>query len=185
MIRFPILALLGTGCAAATYPISDTPDLLTFLRSAPSSQCVTLCGVRAAEGDCQALKAYEDKVVKRLALAVPAWRAEQICAQLSGFMLEIHRHHPARDAECVEQGWLEVDPDHPKGRCLSGLTSPRRRTITVSTTDWEHSAFAHEVAHVADNIRDGHCPWTPALKLALLELGHRVDPATPDPSCFR
>jgi hypothetical protein len=196
MVRFPIpvlfvAAYLASTCATfdVTQPVSNAPDLVSFLR-APRS-CFTPCGVRVTAGDCESLQRYEGRVLERLAPA-GGWDAGTICEDLAGFTLEVHAHDPVADRACGPHAWWRESPcdrsppndtDGGECGCIAGITFGAERRIVLSTTDWEHSAFAHEVAHVADENRPGHCPWRAPLLLALLELSHRVEGSTPGPEC--
>lgn len=144
----------------------------------PWARCYTPCGMRASDGDCESLQRFEARAVKRLALAVPAWREEKICAGLKGYEIKIHKHHPILDNTCSEQGWLFG------ASCIRGLTNPNDRTITLSGTYWDATALSHEIAHVADGVKPGHCPWKRReLLAAIYELSRDVDPSIPGPEC--
>lgn len=174
MIRFQIpLVLVMTSCCATV----RAPDAGTT----PWARCYTPCGMRANDGDCASLQRYEQRVVTTLARVVPEWREEKICAALKGYEVKVEQHGDrALDATCSDEGWYSGAC----GGCVIGCTETTPRTISIGKDDWEHSALAHEIVHVADNGRSGHCPWKSAkLKAALYELAGFVDPSDAGPEC--
>lgn len=187
--QIPLLVLvLVLACATVdvTQPLSNAPDLVSFLR-APRA-CFTPCGMRVLEGDCESLQRYEGRVLKGLAAAVPEWTEEKVCRDLRGLEIQIHRHDPVADKGCSPRGWRlphECDAGRCEpGICVAGLTRWVDGTITLSQTDWDQSALAHEIAHVADVMRPGHCPWARAeLKAALKDLAGYDDPSVAEPMC--
>jgi hypothetical protein len=182
------LVLTACTCASGfdiTQPISNAPDLVSFLRNPRG--CYTPCGVHVTEGDCESIQRYEGRVLARLA-PVGGWDAGTICEDLSGWELKVRRHDPVADSLCEDGSWQidKADGCATDGGtcCVSGLTQIAAKRITVETTRWDYSSFAHEVVHVADGVRAGHCPWVnPKLKLALYELEHSIDSTEPASSC--
>lgn len=135
--------------------------------------------MRANDGDCESLQRFEARAVKTLAMAIPEWREQKVCAGLKGYEIKIHTHDPLFDHGCSKFGWKYGG----KG-CISGLTSSVDRTITLSETDWAGSSLAHEIAHVADGVKPGHCPWgSPRLQAAFYELTGYVDGSAPEAEC--
>lgn len=165
MIRFTILALL-TSCARV---------------ATPEPTCVTICGMRAYEGDCAELRVFEARTLIRLERAEPTWQADKTCSGLRLFSLVIHPHDPRRDQDCDSDAWNEG------AFCYYGRISPERETIELSSTNWGHSALAHELAHAAEMANTGnvgHCRWADhSLRMALMDLSTLPDPSHPEPSC--
>lgn len=184
MNRLPLLLLLACASIDITQPISNAPDLLTFLRNPHG--CFTPCGVHVLEGDCEAAQRFEGRALAKLA-PVGGWDAGTICADLSGYTVKLHRHDLFADSACSRGAWLvdRADGCDADGGpcCVTGLTEIAEKTISVASTSWDHSSLAHELVHVADRVRPGHCPWTPRLQLELYELAHHVDGSEPAPEC--
>lgn len=165
MIRFQIPLLFALSCAA-----------LPRLAAAPAP-CRTPCGMTATEGDCESLQRYEGRVLKGLARGVPEWSTAKICAGVNGWRVEVHHRIEIIDHPCSAPGWLAVS-----NLCVLGLTEFQRKAVTVATPEWEHSALAHEIAHVVET-KGGHCHWKPALHVALHDLSDVYDESKPEDDC--
>jgi hypothetical protein len=171
MIRFPIpLVLVGF-----------------YLASACATLCRTPCGVVVTEGDCRALAHYEGRVTERLSQEVPEWADAKVCRALEGWTVRVRPHDDKLDKGCGLSAWRRPPaPDGGVGDCVIGLTDFDTKTITLSSSDWVPSAFAHEVAHVAGHelTQDrGHCRWNRRFKAVLGDLNGRGDWSDPEPEC--
>lgn len=160
-----------------------------YLASACATLCHTPCGLAVTEGDCRALQHYEGHVTGRLSEAVPEWPDDQICRSLEGWALRVRRHDDQLDKGCGVSAWRQVGLDGGTGGdCVIGLTDFDSKTITLNSTDWVPSAFAHEVAHVAGRAitnDKGHCRWNGRFRSMLGDLNGRGDWSTAEVECSR
>lgn len=147
--------------------------------AAGGATCVTPCGMRSAEGNCEELQRFETRALNRLTAAVPAFEPGA-CRALKGWEVVVHK--PVPDDELCKTGWLIST------FCAIGYTELAEKRIYVFDTDWQSNALAHEMAHVLDahatGGRAGHCRWADRrLVRALTELSGLPELSKPEASC--
>jgi hypothetical protein len=172
VIRFqvPILVLLAS-CA--------TPGA----RAAANAKCVTPCGMFTNEGNCESLQRFELRAVRGLSGVVHEWPAEKICASLKGWEVRVHPHAKEADVLCPARSW-----QHFPGLCVWGYTYDDRKMIEVHAPEWDRSALAHEIAHVAGlaiTKDQGHCRWVRGSRFVKMisELEGEPDINVPEKYC--
>lgn len=126
--------------------------------------CRTECGMgvfNVSPDVCAELSKYEREAVKELTFVEPS-----LCERLGYFNALIW----------ATDGGVWTDS---RGRNVAGLTYCDLLTIELGTTDWDKSAYYHEVAHIAQcPYQDyGHAGWVDAgITDALHRLQNKVIP---------
>lgn len=144
--------------------------------------CVTSCGLITLDGDCAALEAFQQRVLRSFARYVDNWTEAVACDGMAGWTIIIHERNMT-DIACSPPGWLLV----PR-LCATGFTDIVNDKIVLTDTDWVNSALAHELVHAID-VRTygtvGHCRWNDrGVKAGILEATGRADHSLPEASCF-
>ena len=83
---------------------------------------------------------------------------------------------------CSAQAW-----QHSPGVCVWGYTWGDKKLIEISSTEWDRTALAHEIAHVAGGAithDTGHCRWGDRRFRSMIEmLEGEPDGNRPEKSC--
>lgn len=111
-------------------------------RKVPEPNCATHCGLRAyGTEDCEALAAFESKVLAAFERNVAGWAAAQTCPALKGWALQVvfldggltnWAHERVAGQVYLRGGVIQVEGGH----------------------SWPESALSHEMAHVFEALID-------------------------------
>jgi hypothetical protein len=150
-------------------------------------ECVTMCGLHAERGDCEALKDLEARALLAVDRYADDITAHDLCVAVKGWRIQIHHFTAFDEDKCVAGAWW----DSLLRLCIAGeaheIFPPH--TIELAHVHWTQSALVHEMLHVVDISRGKHtgpwhCDWQElGRKDALFDATGYPDHTKPEKSC--